>query len=284
MACPGPPEWWNRLLQGSENVEWNKQKWLYDLWEHVCRDRLIPFTIYDAEPARAAESNVHGGLLSLATGQPLTSAPVNIVVTKGIGKVLIVVNDATPGTGTITLTGTTVDRETGATTGADTDDMPVDTQTTDGSTTDANGNTVHSFSNAYISSKWFEGTVTASTADLTLANVDVYHVSFEQCNDTERFVIETLDMNVFTASTSAEIDVYLYTLQVVGSKCTISNLADMHIGLGGRTALANRYERLRRGNLDFEMFGAKDGFWVDAHYSNSPSWVEDVTLKVWVTQ
>jgi hypothetical protein len=36
MACPGPPEWWNRLLQGNENVEWNKQKWLYDLWEHNC--------------------------------------------------------------------------------------------------------------------------------------------------------------------------------------------------------------------------------------------------------
>jgi len=237
-------------------------------------------TTYDAEPARAAESNLHGGLLSLATGSALNSgSPIN--VTKGTGKVLIVVNAGGDFDGGLTITGTTVDRETGATTGSDTDDIVIDALTTDTSDTDGNGNTRHAFSGAYISSKWFTGAISITTADLTLTDVDVYHISFEQWNDTASYTIQTFDMNVFTANVSAEIDAYLYSLTVSGSKVEIVREADLNVGTNGEAALANQYWRLRHGNIGKVMEGATDGMWIDAHYSSSPSWVEDVTIKVW---
>ena len=155
----------------------------YDAAESLWKNKTptvetqISLSMYDAEPARASESNIHGGLLSLATAQPL---PTNIVVNKGIDKIMVVVNAGSDISGDIIITGESIDRDTGASTPADTDTLTVDALTTDTSDTDSNGNTRHAFSGAYISSKWFTGTVTLSTANLTLTDVDVYHVSFEQ--------------------------------------------------------------------------------------------------------
>lgn len=248
-------------------------------------DIPIAITMYDAEPARGSETNWNGGLLALATAQPLDSVPTDIVVTKGIGKILIVVNAGSDLAGDITITGTSVDRDTGNTTPADTDTITVDALTTDNTTTDANGNTVHGFAGAYISSKWFEGTVTLSTVDLTLTDVDVYHISFEQFNDSPNIVLDTLDANIFTTNVNAEFDAYLYDLHINGGdKCTIENHASVHVGAVGMPALANRYERLRRGNINEPLDGTTDGIWVDVHYSNSPAYVEDVTIKIWATK
>ena len=242
---------------------------------------FIAFGMYDAEPARASESHIHGGLLSLADDQPLNSDPTDIDVTKGIGKLIIVINAGSDVEGTITITGTSVDRNTGASTASDTDDIIVDALTTDSSTTDSNGNTVHTYSGAYISSKWFVGSVTLSTTNLTLTDVDVFHVSFEQINDQSNLTLTTFDANIFTTNTAAEFDAYLYTLHVTGSKCRIDKEADLHVGADGVTALANKYWRLRRGYINEAINGLTDGFWVDVHYSNNPAYVEDVTLKVW---
>jgi hypothetical protein len=244
----------------------------------------ISFEIYDPEPSRASESAIHGGLLSLATAQPLNSVPTNIVVTKGIGKVMIVINAGSDFTGDITITGDTIDRETGAKTVADTNVISVDALSTDGSDTDGNGNTRHSFTGAYISSKWFTGTVTLSTANLTLTDVDVYHVSFEQFNDSPNLVLNTFDVNLDTTNVNAQFDAYLYCLEVTGSKCDISRCASLNVGTDGETAIANKYWRLRRGNINFPFDGTMDGIWVDIHYSNSPAYVEDMTMKVWATK
>ena len=246
----------------------------------------IPISLedYDAEPARGSETNIHGALLALATGQPLDTGPTIIPATKGIGKVLISVNAGSDISGSITITGESIDRDTGASTPADTDIVAVDALTIDGSTTDGNGNTVHSFTGAYISSKWFTGSVTISTADLTLTDVDVYHISFEQFNDQPSITIETFDVNMLTTNVNAEFDAYLYGLHTTGSKCDIENHADLHVGTNGEAALANKYWRLRRGNINESIDGTTDGIWVDIHYSNSPAYVEDVTMKVWATQ
>ena len=247
-------------------------------------DINYPISMYDAEPARGSETNWHGGILSLATGQPLDSVPTDLVVTKGIGKLLIVVNAGSDFDGDITITGTSVDRDTGATTPADTDTIAIDSLTTDGTTTDANGNTVHAFTGAYVSSKWFEGTVTLSTTNLTLTDVDVSHLSFEQNNDETDLTLTTLDANLFTTNVNAEFDAYIYTIHVTGDKCDIHNEASLHVGAVGMPALANRYERLRRGNIDDPLDGTTDGWWADLHYSNSPAYVEDMTLTVWFTK
>lgn len=244
----------------------------------------LMFDDYDAQPARASESNIHGALLSLATGQPLDSVPTDIVVTKGVGKVMVVVNAGGDIAGDITITGETIDRDTGASTPADTDVITVDALTTDGTTTDSNGNTVHAFTGAYVSSKWFTGTVTLSTADLTLTDVDVYHVSFEQFNDKPNIVVNTFDVNMITTSVNAEFDAYLYSLEVTGDKCNIVNISALHVGADGETAIANKYWRLRRGVINKALDGTTDGVWIDVHYSNTPADVEDVTIKVWATQ
>lgn len=239
------------------------------------------FDLYDAEPARASETNYHGGLLSLGTSDPLDSVPTNIVVSKGTGKILIVLNAGSDVAGSMTVTGTSVDRETGATTPADTDVITVDTLSTDTSSTDANGNTVHGFSDAYITSKWFTGSVTISTGNLTLTDVDTYHVSFEQFDDNPTYTIQTMDSNLFTTGAAAEFDAYLYTLTVSGSKAVVFNQSSLHVGAIGETAIANKYWRLRRGNINKPMDGSTDGCWVDIHYSNTPAQIEDVTLSVW---
>ena len=244
----------------------------------------LVFSIYDAEPARGSESNIHGGLLSLATGQPLDSVPTDLVVTKGIGKLLIVVNAGSDLAGDITVTGTSVDRDTGATTGADTDTLTIDAVTTDNSDTDSNGNTRHAFAGAYVTSKWFTGTVTLSTTNLTLTDVDVYHVSFEQFNDAPVLTLNTFDANIFTTNVAAEFDCYLYVLEASATKFNVVRVASLNVGADGETAIANKYWRLRRGGLDREMEGTTDGIWIDVHYSNSPAYVEDVTIKVWATQ
>jgi hypothetical protein len=179
----------------------------------------IALQMYDAEPDRGAVTNVHGGLVSLATGQPLDSVPTDLVVTKGIGKVMVAINAGSDVAGDITVTGESIDRETGASTPADTDTLTVDAVTTDGSDTDSNGNTRYSFTGAYITSKWFTGTVTLSTADLTLTDVDVYHVSFEQFNDSKSIVLTTFDANIFTTNVAAEFDAYLYSLEVTNRHC-----------------------------------------------------------------
>ena len=242
------------------------------------------FDIYDPEPARGSVSNIHGGLLSLATGQPLDSVPTNIVVSKGIGKLMVVINAGSDVSGSIIVTGTSVDRDTGATTPADTDTLTVDALTTDGSDTDSNGNTRHSFTGAYITSKWFTGSVTLSTTNLTLTDVDVYHVSFEPFGDTPSIEVDQLDANIFTTNVAAEFDAYLYSLEVTGDKCNITREASINVGADGETAIANRYWRLKRTGIAKTLDGSADGVWVDIHYSNSPAYIEDVTLKVWYRQ
>ncbi len=244
----------------------------------------LAFSMYDAEPARSSETSLDGAFLSLATAQPLDAVPTDLVVSKGTGKLVVVVNAGSDFDGEITVTGTSVDRDTGATTGADTDILTIDALTTDNSDTDTNGNTRHAFTGAYITSKWFVGTVTLSTTNLTLTDVDVYHVSFEQFDDTANITLDTFDANILTTSVNAEFDAYLYSIEVTGDKCDITREASLNVGADGETALANKYWRLRRGSINKAIDGTTDGTWVDVHYSNSPAFVEDVSIKVWATE
>ena len=246
----------------------------------------LPLSIefYDAEPSRASEGNIHGGLLSLAVGQPLNAVPTDLPVTKGIGKVVIVINAGSDLAGEITVTGETIDRNTGASTPADTDVITVDALTTDDSDTDSNSNVRHAFTGAYITSKWFTGSVTLSTTNLTLTDVDVYHCSFEQFNDLSNLILNTFDVNMITTNVAAEFDAYLYALKVTGDKCNVSRQASLNVGADGETAIQNKYWRLRKGNIAKVLDGATDGIWVDIHYSNSPAYVEDVTLKIWASK
>ncbi len=257
-------------------------------WKTPTVDTPVVITMYDAIPARSSETNWNGALLELDNAAAVNSGAPFVMTTKGTGKIIIVVNAGGDLVGDITLTGTAVDRNTGVQTGSATSVITLTGATTDGSTTDANGNIVHVFTKAYISDKWFYGVVTITTTDTAITDMDVFHVSFEQLNDMPGITLDTFDINAFVTNASCEFDAYLHTLHVTGDEVNVDNEAELHIGtVGGAKAqpsLANKYYRLRQGNIAEALDGTTDGFWVDIHYSGTPVGIEDVTVKVWFTE
>jgi hypothetical protein len=229
---------------------------------------------------RLAEYNVHGGIDSIDTAHDLSAG--NLVTTVGTGKIMLVINAGGDLVGDITITGTTVDRDSGAETGADTDTLTIDSATTDNSDTDASGNIRHAFTGAYITSKWFKGIVTISSADTAVTDMDTYQVSFEQWNDSPSYTLTTLDMNAKATNSSAWMYAYLYTLEVTGDKCDITRLSTLD--LPAAEVAANKYYRLRRGGLATTLNGTTDGMWVDVFPGPLASaYWEDINLKVWAT-
>lgn len=243
----------------------------------------IPLTSYVQRNTRNADQNVHGALLSLTAAQPLDSLnPIN--VTKGIGKIILVLNAGTDVSGTITFTGDTVDRDTGTVTAGDTESITVDALTTDDSDTDAQGNARYDFTGAYITSKWYSGAVAITTANTTFTDVDVYHCSFEQFNDYSNLTVRTFDINTLTTNANAWIYAYLYVVGVwdTGPKVDIDRVATLSIASG--SALLNQYWRLRYSNIDWPIDGAKDGVFVDMFLGPlATAYFDDLSMKVWAT-
>jgi len=245
-------------------------------------DVYSSFDIYVDVKTRLAEQHIHGALpTALATGESLSSgSPID--VTGGLSKLVFVVNAGSDLAGTMTITGTSVDRNTGAETASDTDDITVDAVTTDASTTDANSNVVHDYTGAYISSKWFFGDVQITTADLTLTDVDIYQVSFEQFGDQASAVVNAIDVTAEANNTAAWADIYFYALNVTGDKCNIAAITDMHITAA--ESEADKYYRLRRGNLATALDGTSDGIWIDCILGPAAqSYWEDINVKIWYT-
>ncbi len=251
--------------------------------EHVTTSLpFLCFSNYVDIKARNAVYSMHGGLHNMDTGSPLNTDPTDIVVAAGSAKIMVVVNAGSDLDGEITVTGTTVNRDTGAETGADTDTLTVDALTTDASDTDASSNARYSFTGAYITSKWFKGTVTLSTVDLTLTDVDTYCVAFEQFNDTPVVTITTLDITAKATNANAWLYSYLYTLKVTGDKCNIARVASLDLPAAEVTA--NVYYRLRRGALAIAIDGTTDGIWLDVFPGPLASaYWEDMNFKVWAT-
>ena len=240
------------------------------------------FSSYIEENIKFQEENIHGAFKSLATAQILDALnPVN--VTKQAGKIYLVLNAGVDVSGSITITGTSVDRDTGVQTGADTESIAIDGLTTDNSSTDAQGNIIHSFEDGYISTKWWTGTVTISTTDVTLSDMDVWHLSFEQFNDMPGVAIQTWDINTLTTNANAWMYTYLYKVAPDGSgKCDIDKIEDMSIASGAATA--NTYCRLRRGDIGTRINGELEGIWVDVFFGPvNQTYFQDFTHKLWFT-
>ena len=229
---------------------------------------------------RNLAEHVHGTFTKLVDDDPLSSvAP--IAWTHGVGKIIFVINAGSDIDGTITVTGTRVDRNTGVETGGFTEDIAIDALTTDTSDTDAEGNTRHAFSGAYVTSNWFKGAVTLTTADVTLTDVDIWAVSFEQVNDTPRLELETFNTSFDVLNTAAWFYAYLYILVVTTAtkKCTISREASLELAVGDSEAVPYR---LRKGDLGVSLDGSKDGFWYELFYGpNNQRYFADITTDVW---
>ncbi len=251
---------------------------VHEISGNMSIDVPISLSSYIEDPSRFAEHSIHGGLETLDTGESLADgSPIN--VTKGTGKVLIVLNAGGTFNGTMTVTGTTVNRNTQAETPADTEEIEVDMLSTDNSSTDAGGNVTHGFENAYITSKWFTGAVEISTVDLDLSDVDVYHVSFEQLDDQPNITLESIDLKCYVTDANPGMYLHYYVLEVTGSKCEITKLVDLTV----EGVTANKYERRREGNLDREIDGTTDGIWVDIFYDGPTIQVEDISVTIWAS-
>jgi hypothetical protein len=250
-------------------------------WENKSASLTVPvvLTSYTDLNRRNLDQNLHGGLDEVATAQVVSNGvPANITV--GLGKVVLSVIAGADTDGTITITGTSVDRNTGAETGSDTDTLTIAGVTTDGATTDAEGNTIHGLTNAYITSKWFKGAIVISTTDVNLSDFDVYVVAFEQFNDTPDLTLQTLDATLQPTNAAAWVYMYLYTVKVTDDTVIIANVATL--ALASADSVADRFYRLRKGQIAEALDGTTDGVFLEIFLGPDPQqYISQMTIKVW---
>ena len=228
--------------------------------------------------------NYHGGLNAIGTAQAISSGSPPTDPVMGAGKMILLVNAGTDIVGDITITGTSVDRNTGTETPSDTDTITLAGVSTDGSTTDAEGNTVFDWTRAYITSKWFTGTVALSTTTVDISDMDIYEVAFEQVNDNPNSVIETFDVTCKTTNAGAWGYWYLYKLTVSGDEVAIATISELAV-TDAQTTKADQSWRRREGNLDVAVDGSSDGIFMQQILGpTNQTYLEDVNTKIWIRQ
>lgn len=223
-------------------------------------------TFFEDINSRNLDVNFDGGIHELATSQALDSVT-PIVVTSGTGKIFLSVSGADV-VGSITVSGTSVDRDTMAITIGDSEILAVDGVTTNTSAPDPDGNIVHNCERAYATSKWWRGSVTFSTSDLDLT-ADLFQVSFFQYSGEADVTIDDFDFKGQPTNGNAWADFYLYAVIVTGSEMDITPIASLNLPASITTA--NKEERARLGNLGIAIDGGVSGTFVDAHFGPDPN-------------
>ena len=243
----------------------------------------IVFDTYIETPTKNVEQNIHGGINLLTTtpagGAVSTGSPCTL--TNGTSKLMLVVTGVTTG-GTLTITGNTRDRNTGALTVVDTDTIVIDTTVSvDASDTDANGHERHDLTDVYITSKWFTGAVSISATTAVVTAMQVWQCTYEQCNDTGTAMIQTLDGKTLINNTSGRFSLRAYTIeQQTNGKYDVAILGEEV--LSAAPPAVDVYYRLRRGNLAHLLNCDTDGFWMDIWFDGAGDYFEDVSLNIWV--
>jgi hypothetical protein len=242
---------------------------------------LIPFDF--PLNTKTSLDSLHGSLLinNSEDGIILNSGQ-DIIGDGGISKLMAVVLAGTDLVGSFTITGTSVNRNTGVETPADSEIVNVNGLSIDTSTIDSNGNQVHNYSNAYLSTKWWKGTLTFSTTDLDLTEIRFAQLSFEQFNDSPGMTVNSFDANYIISNTNAVMDAYLYTVVVSGSVVTVTNIASLHHDSG---EFADASFRKRIGNLDTDLDGLTSGVFVDLYLKpDALQYFSSFTMKIWATK
>ena len=244
----------------------------------------LSLTAYIQENQRQQDINIWGALQSLQTAAKLSLIGGPLNVTKGIGKILFVVNAGTDLVGDITVTGNSINRDTGATSVADTDTVTLNGTTTDSSTTDSGGFTVPIFTGAYITSKWFYGTlvtpIVLTTLNVDVTDMDIYHVSFHQFDDVSNITVNTLDISALPVNASAALYAHLYSVKpTTGDLVDVTN--EMDIELDTAEVESNNYQRLRRSGStnEFDIDGATQGVFLQMFLdrNNQNDW-QDISI------
>jgi hypothetical protein len=230
------------------------------------------------------DEQMWGGLVQLVDGDNLDSGN-SISVTNGVSKLLVDLRACSDSAGSITVTGDSYNRDTGAVSAADTDTLTISGTTTDNSSQDANSNDIHEWSNIYITSKWMTDAV-LTTADITCTEVDVWGVMFEQANDNDNATLATIDISAIPTNTNAWFYTYVYLLTVSGDTASIVeqvNAASCQpLEVTTAESEANVPYRLRC-VMDADFDGTSDGFWVEMHPGpNALAYWTNISTKLWV--
>jgi len=228
--------------------------------------------------------SIHGAFLipGSLSGQVLNSGQ-NITGSAGISKVMILALAGTVSTGSLTISGTSVDRNTSVETPGDTEIIALDGLSTDNSTTDANGNPVYNYINNYISNKWWKGTLTFSTTDLDFTDIKFAQVAFEQFGDLGELTLDSLDATYKINNNSAEMDSYMYAVEVTsGNKANLTMVAELHHATG---EFVDAAYRRRIGNINRDLNALTDGVFIDLWLAPSTqAYFSSFSIKVWGTK
>jgi hypothetical protein len=204
-----------------------------------------------------------------------------IVGDGGLSKVMFSVLAGSVLTGEVIITGTSIDTETAVETPGDTETIPVDGLSIDNSTTDSNGNNVHAFIDNYISAKFWTGTLTFSTPDLDLTEIRFGQCAFEQFDAVEDLTINSLSATYQISNTASIMDAYLYAVEVIGSKASLTKIAEIHHGTG---EITDSVFKRRQGALDKQLDGTTDGVFIDMFLApTNQEYFNNFTIKVWAT-
>jgi hypothetical protein len=115
----------------------------------------------------------------------------------------------------------------------------------------------------YLTTKWFQGAVTATTADVTLTDVDIYNIAFFQFGDTPTAAeLDTFEVAAIATSTSAWLYGYMYSVEVQDGWCSIVREASAELPTSAIDAAGAFYKR-KLGEIGKALTPATDGFWVD---------------------
>lgn len=204
-----------------------------------------------------------------------------IAGTGGVSKVMAVVLAGTVLTGDLIISGIKVDRVTGIETPGSTETIPIDGLSTNNSTVDSNGNPVHSYENNYISVDWWKGPLVFSTPDLDLTEIRFAQIAFEQFNDVEDLVIDSLDATYKISNTGAIMDAYLYAVQVEGNMSNVTMISELHHASGEEV---DAVFRKKQKDLNYALDGRIDGVFIDLFLAPpTQNYFTNFTMKVWAT-
>ena len=222
--------------------------------------------------------NIFGGLRQVVTAQPLSSG-VDITGTNGRSKLMIVVNAGSDIGGSLKVTGTKVDRDTGVKTTSFEEIIAIDSLSVNTSGTDSLGQELHNFTNCYMTSAWFDGSFTISTTDLNISSLGVFSVAFNQFNATIPLTIDTIDLTTTITNTAAQFSGHAYAVEVVNGKTSIVSFSDYIL-----TAAESNvgFYRLRDSNIGKVIDTATDGIFIDMNFLPlAQTYFSSIVLNIW---
>ena len=195
-------------------------------------------SVYLESNTRNLDERIWGFFEEESLGDTLETGT-DITFTQGCHRILFVINTAADFSGTLTITGNTRDRtDSSVITVGNTEEITIDSLSTDNTSTDAEGNDIHAFLNVFMSDNWFEGAVTISTTTLTISDVDVYGVLYHQFDSYPNVELLSFDFTGACTNTAAWLYLYLYLIDCVNTnkKYNIENLVAHDITAAVSTA------------------------------------------------